>query len=436
MLLNKDRAYQVMDKYRLSGLVAVSNHNIYYVTDYWESMTDFGWPFLDYAVLPRNESAPAALVLPSIKLDKLSVLPTWVPNTIAFSDYSGREARADDVRDPLTGEPRATPWTGWAQAKNATLTPREMEWAARTAAHATRMTATSAWGLCRALKDAGLTKGRIGSDDPRVLHWMKDMGLPDIEPVDATNIFREIRMIKSKEEVENLRRSGANNEEAARLLASRLHEDANWAELDDYFHMEVARRGNRHGHIVAELGGFRHGRIVADEPMFFDSASTYRHYWADFGRTVVIGDPPPLLLKRYKAMLAGWEVACEYLRPGVRRSTLINKAIEATQKAGFPEYFYVSPHSIGLEHTDSPVPFGPALYSAENDYVFEENMVINVDFPYTEWGWGSMHLEDTLHVTATGFDPLTSMKNELIILPRSNRSHQSMKAAAAADRVS
>ena len=279
------------------------------------------------------------------------------------------------------------------------------------------MAATPAWGLRRALIDAGLTKGRIGSDDPRVLHWMQEMGLPDIVPVEATNIFREIRMIKTDDEIENLRVAAVNNEEAALRIAGDLKADAHWPDLDNLFHAEVSRRGNRDGHIIAELGGFRHGRIVRDEPMFFDSASTYRHYYADFGRTVVIGDPPPLMTKRYDAMLAGWNVVLEILRPGIRRSALIERCVDAVQKAGFPEYFYVSPHSIGLEHTDSPLPIGPELYRQEHDYIIEENMVMNVDFPYTEWGWGSMHLEDTFRITESGYVPLTSMKNEMIVLP-------------------
>jgi Xaa-Pro aminopeptidase len=49
------------------------------------------------------------------------------------------------------------------------------------------------------------------------------------------------------------------------------------------------------------------------------------------------------------------------------------------------------------------------------DPVVEENMVINVDLPYIEIGWGSVHLEDTLLVTADGCEPLTSMKMDLIV---------------------
>ena len=116
-------------------------------------------------------------------------------------------------------------------------------------------------------------------------------------------------------------------------------------------------------------------------------------------------------------MQAGWDAACEILRAGGKRSTVIARTIEVVQKAGLPEFFYVSPHSIGLEHTDSPLPYGPDIHGKQSDYTFEENMTINIDLPFTEWGWGSMHLEDTLLVTSDGFEPLTSMENDLVVVP-------------------
>jgi hypothetical protein len=33
--------------------------------------------------------------------------------------------------------------------------------------------------------------------------------------------------------------------------------------------------------------------------------------------------------------------------------------------------------------------------------------------PFLEYGWGSMHLEDTLRITAGGFEPLTSLRTGL-----------------------
>ena len=62
MLLNKPRAYEIMDKYGLDGLVAKEAINVYYLSDYWDLFSSGGWTFNSYAVLPRREDAPAGLL--------------------------------------------------------------------------------------------------------------------------------------------------------------------------------------------------------------------------------------------------------------------------------------------------------------------------------------------------------------------------------------
>ncbi len=43
-------------------------------------------------------------------------------------------------------------------------------------------------------------------------------------------------------------------------------------------------------------------------------------------------------------------------------------------------------------------------------------MLLNFDMPFQEFGWGSMHIEDTLRVTKDGFEPLTSLRTEMRVL--------------------
>ena len=44
-------------------------------------------------------------------------------------------------------------------------------------------------------------------------------------------------------------------------------------------------------------------------------------------------------------------------------------------------------------------------------------MVFTIDMPYYEIGWGNMHLEDLIRVTATGIEPLNSCDVSLRIVP-------------------
>ncbi|MBM3505334.1 MAG: aminopeptidase P family protein [Alphaproteobacteria bacterium] len=415
MLLNRTRATAIMAKYELEGLVAREHINIHYLTDYWDTQADGRWPYLVYGVLPRRDDAPAGLVLPTVKLERLTPWPTWVPNLVAFSDYSGRERVERGAFDPRHEEPKAARWGGWPTRAGAELSPLEQHWTALARRHADHLAATPAWGLRRALKDAGLTRGRIGSDDPRVLHWMREMGLPDIVPVDSTNVFREIRMVKSEAEIAVMAEAARINEAACYAAAAVARDGTTWEEIETTYHLEMSRRGGRNGHIITALGGLPHGRVRRGEPFLVDALGEYRNYFGDFGRTVIVGEPSSELRRRADAMKAGFAAACDVIRPGLKRSALIGHVVSAVQQAGFPDFFYCSPHSIGLEHTDQPIPMGATLHGEATDYALERNMVINIDMPFFEWGWGTMHLEDTIVVGDHGVRALTRLDDALII---------------------
>ena len=417
MLLNKDRALQIMEKYNLDGLVAKEAINVYYLTDYWDLFSSGGWVFNSYAVLPRKEELPAGLVInAAINLERLSeVTPTWVPNIVMFSDYSGRDTQFKSGNQ--NNEPIAAEWSGWPVRKGAKLTQLEQTWDSRAKEHTGKMSATPAWGLKRLLEDAGLSKGRLGTDDPRVLSWMKEMGLPDIEIVEATNIFREIRMVKSHEEVKIMKEAAIINEKGVEKAISQISEGSKWSDIERSYFTEVSKNGGNGRYIVTTLGGLPHGKVIAGESLFVDSLADYKHYLGDIGRTLIVGEPSKELLTRSKAMQKGWIAACDMIKPGIKRSQLIDKTISVIKKEGFEDYFYVSPHSLGLEHTDNPIPLGNEVYAGgEFDFTLQENMIINIDMPYFELGWGTLHLEDTIRVTQNGYEPFTSNKSELRIL--------------------
>jgi Xaa-Pro aminopeptidase len=41
------------------------------------------------------------------------------------------------------------------------------------------------------------------------------------------------------------------------------------------------------------------------------------------------------------------------------------------------------------------------------DQVLVANMIVNIDMPHTEIGWGSIHMEDTVRITTYGFERLS-----------------------------
>jgi alkylhydroperoxidase family enzyme len=79
---------------------------------------------------------------------------------------------------------------------------------------------------------------------------------------------------------------------------------------------------------------------------------------------------------------------------------------DTVRKAGLRHFRDPVVHSVGLEHTDDPKPFG-VQPQTKPDQVLQPNMVVNVDMPHTEIGWGSVHMEDTVRITTYGFERLS-----------------------------
>jgi Xaa-Pro dipeptidase len=415
MLLNRDRAYAVMDRHGLDGLLAVQKINFYYLTDYLPNAMKVERFFTNFALLPRREDAPAGMTMGLSENGRHANKGSWMPNVLAIT---GRVSpTAANVGAAVPKDIEEDPARRFIFGAEDRLTEHEWRWAEAIRGRASRMVPTATDALKRLFTDAGLTKGRIGTDDPRVIDWLHSMGLTGITGVDATNIFREIRMVKSPDEVALLRKAATANEEAVETTIKAIHEGATNEELERVYMTDIARHGGQGIFILfGYISGLRHGRFVKGEPVMIDALGTYGLYNGDLGRTVVLGEPDVETARRMRAVHKGWDAAVELMKPGVRGSDIVRRVVEVVQREGFPSFNHCVAHTVGLEHTDHPLAVGPDGLGGQADFVVEPGMVLNFDMPHIEWGWGSMHIEDTMLITKMGFEPLTSMRTEMRVL--------------------
>lgn len=405
-LVNLQRAREIMAAKGVDGLVAAVPINVYYLGGYWGllmSAERFDASF--FAVLPVREDQPAALVLPSMELRRLVTAGgTWMPETFIYTSPDGEY---DQIA--VAG----LPYGGWPVRPDAALTALEQEWIDATRAQVGRVSGNAIGALLRAVKTAGLESGKLVSDDARVGEWLGSAGLDKIECRSDAGVFNEIRAVKTAPEIELMQKAATINETALRRAASAFREDATWNEIETVYMSSMADAGGAGSYVICGAGGPPAGYIRSNEPMFLDALGTYEHYHGDFGRCVIVGQPDELMQTRHRALLAGWNAVQPLLKPGTRYSELADTAVDAIRRNGLPEYVYATPHGLGLEHTDDPKPAG-AQQGMTSDVVLEAGMVLNIDMPFTEIGWGSVHIEDTVHITADGFETLTSSDFDII----------------------
>jgi Xaa-Pro aminopeptidase len=414
--MNQPRARAVMDKHKIDALVAVSAVNIYYLTDYWGPFMNMLRPFYNYALFPRNERAPAALVGSAVEFQRLHEDPsaTWVPNVCAFSHPTMYDRRDFD---PDSEDPEAVQEGLVWPVRQSSLDDSDRAFLARSAAYRGKYSVNALYGLKKAIKEAGLEKATLGTDDPRVIPWLQAIGLKHIKGVEATQIFREIRMVKTETELGIIRKAAAMNEIAVDAAIASLHVGQEQSELEVIYNTELARRGGKGRYLSTGTRGKRKGRIERDQLVTFDGLAEYKHYCADLGRTAICGNPTDEMLLRNRAMKVGCDIAYGMIKPGVTGRAVTEAVIAGLKKEGFPGFVICTPHSVGLEHTDHLLPIGPELPGSTGAFTFLENMVFTVDMPYFEVGWGNMHLEDLMRVTATGVEAFNSVDVSLRVIP-------------------
>ena len=405
-LVNLPRAREIMAAEDIDGIVATVPINVYYLSGYWGllmSAERFDAAF--FAVLPARDDFPAALVLPSMELRRLvSAGGTWMPETFIYTSPDGE---FDQIAV------KGLAYGGWPVRPGADLTALEQEWVEVTKAHTGRIAGNALGALARAVEAAGLDRGKLVADDARIAEWLQQAGMDSIQCQTDPAVFNRIRMVKTAAELELMREAAKINEASLRHAAFAFREGATWREIEVAYFTAMATAGGAGSYIICGAGGPPAGHIRRNEPMFLDALGTYEHYHGDFGRCVVLGEPSELMQKRHRALLAGWEIVEPMLRPGTRYSELADAAVGAIRRNGLPEFVYATPHSLGLEHTDDPKPAG-TQQGMMADVVLQPGMVLNVDMPFTEIGWGSVHIEDTLHITSDGYEALTSSDFEII----------------------
>lgn len=406
MLVNIERARELMAREGLDGLVAQLPINSYYLSDYWGVFnTPTGYDGSYFAVLPREPDAPPALIVPALEIRRLETerdkgKGTWMETVYAYTGPLDELAEFED------GTPRGVDYAGWMSAETAEFTPLEERWRDITARLGDRMSPNAFWAVTRALRAAGIERGRIGTDDARTGGWLAGCGLDALDAHYCPQLFNEIRLVKSAAEIDVMREAARINETALLVAADSMREGSTWAELENVYLMTMAQQGGRGVYLMCGVGELPAQRVRAGEPVFFDALGQYAHYHGDFGRSAVVGEPGREQRRRHAHLLAGWERAQELLRPGVRYSELSAAVGETVRKAGLRHFRDPIVHSVGLEHTDDPKPFG-VQPQTKDDRVLEPNMIVNVDMPHTEIGWGSLHMEDTVLITTWGHERLS-----------------------------
>lgn len=402
--LNRERATRLMKAAGLDALIGALDVNARYLTNFDSLIARMGPPRRLIGILPADPDQPVIAVMPGMEIGRNTTPGRQWPQIVTYSlpadaePFRSLERLAPGDEVPSLGgrrRPGNTP-------DNPALTAIERAWAENERTLPTADAATAELAVRKVLANLGLTRARIGIDDADLAAGLARAGLAELQAVPAENLFLRIRQVKSEVEIARMRRVSALNSAAARATMAAFQTGMTTQDIEALFMAEVARRGGKPIFIVAGMvSGLRHGELVAHEPLLVDCVASFDGYVGDFARTAVLGTPPPILERR--ARLTG-QLAQELtatLRPGQLYSEIRSRGQAMLKKMGGDFAMGVGPHSVGMQHSEDPsrddLPF-----QAREDVRLEAGMVITVDLPTLEPGWGSMHMESLILIKPDG----------------------------------
>lgn len=392
MPMNRERAYQSMQSQGVDAIVASSLENVYYISDYWSLGQQLRCGTQVYALLPLD--GDPAIVAPMDEMDLVVESGSWIDDVCFHGTLNVEVARTDEASDQ-------------------TLRLIDLYRAAEPESD-------SVSALIKVLEGRKLTHGVLALDAsgiPSGLFEAIRKELPEAELVDGTDLMREIRLIKTEEEVNRIKRATEITEKSMEDALEIARPEIMEIDLAGMFEYSVAYDG---GKVTYNLIGFRERsgfphpipstlEARRGDVIRMTLGCTWRHYHSNISRTAVIGRPSSRARKQWEAVVKAQEAALDAIRPGAKIPEVYAAAEGELKAAGLKHYNAYFGHGLGVECDERPM-------IEKDGGELLEGMIINIDVPYLELGSGGVQLEDTILVTADGFTLLTRTDRTLYLL--------------------
>ena len=248
-------------------------------------------------------------------------------------------------------------------------------------------------------------------DMPGIIFDRVQNALPDLEIVEGDSILRELRLIKSANEIACLREAGRiaclGYE---RLLATAVPGNT---ELESVGAAEgAARAAGAEGITFTVFGsgertntiiGRPTGKVIQDGDMVMAAfAVQYEGYISTVEYPFVAGTPSDLQKRFLSALFEAASVQLGYLRNGVIAGEMVRAVKQVFRKHKLEQYDVYPPmHGIGLAEAESPYPDERATYSLRT------GMCVNSDISLFGHPAGSNRIEEGFVISETGWESLT-----------------------------
>ncbi len=388
ILYNPERAAAAMDANGVEALVATTAPNVQHLTRYRRGST--------LALLRRADLGRPTLIVGSGSLaycledpsDAVEVRPHGIFYRDVMEGVAFNAGEQFILRHHQASRPEATGWSLLAEA----------------------------------LTEAGLQAPTLGTDGTVDSLAPLVKLLPNLRVRSLPELFKQLRMVKTPEEVARMAEAARITEHAVLTSVQSAFLGCTQRQLARVYNITVvtANATTRQDNASIDRGSTfgnanTPGDIVQDGSLIrYDVGVHYQGYASDYARCYQFRTPSDKVQRIQEALVVGLERALELVRPGAIASDIFQAAVNGVRQAGLADFQRTHcGHGLGIAGAG----YEPPLIAAKDHTPLEAGMVLCVETPYTEMGFGGLQVEDMLVVTPAGYRLLTHTERRITVVP-------------------
>jgi Xaa-Pro aminopeptidase len=151
--------------------------------------------------------------------------------------------------------------------------------------------------------------------------------------------------------------------------------------------------------------------VESGEFVLFDFGAVYDGYHSDMTRTVCVGQADDYMSEVYDVVLRAQRSSLESIGPGAACKTVDGSARRVIADGGFGKYFgHGAGHGVGLEIHEKP------LVNQRNRATLAAGHVVTCEPGIYIPGKFGVRIEDMVFVTPSGYENLTGIGKDLLLL--------------------
>src|ERR687891_750723 len=206
--------------------------------------------------------------------------------------------------------------------------------------------------LAPLLNELGVAAGRLGVDQVNysLVESMRTH-LPDIQPTDGDHLMQLVRLVKTEDEIAIIEEACAIGDAVTQRAidgskAGRRENEVAGDAMQTLFHM-----GGEMAHVITPfVASGEHmsppHRICTDKIIrngdlcFIDIGAMWNGYFADIGRTMMVGKPNAMQKRVYAAVHRGLMAGVAQMRPGKTNQDVADAIIAEVHESGFGDHLF------------------------------------------------------------------------------------------------